>query len=117
MRTIIAGSRCVTNYNIIKTAIRKAVEYGIKPSCIISGGARGPDKLGERFAQEFGFPLEIFYADWDQFGKRAGYLRNEEMSRNADALIAIYDGTSKGTKHMIDIAKRDGLYVFVYEVL
>ena len=116
MRTIIAGSRSVKSYETVIAAIRKAVAFGIRPTCVISGGATGPDKLGEKFAKDFGFALEIFEADWNKYGKRAGYVRNEEMAEDSDALIAIWDGKSKGTKHMIDIAKRKGLYTFVYEV-
>jgi predicted Rossmann fold nucleotide-binding protein DprA/Smf involved in DNA uptake len=111
MRTIIAGSRGITDYEIVKKAITIAA---IPISVVISGGARGVDKLGERWAKEYKKPCEIYPADWDTHGKSAGYKRNQDMATKADALIAVYDGVSKGTAHMIDIARKAGLDVFVY---
>ena len=86
---------------------------------IISGGARGADTLGERFANEMGLEISRFIPDWDGLGKRAGYVRNAEMAKfavedgNYGVLIAFWDGQSRGTKHMIDLAKRYGLEVHV----
>lgn len=57
--------------------------------------------------------LTIFKADWDKHGKAAGFKRNTEMAKYADALIAFWDGKSKGTKHMIDTAKSHNLKVRV----
>lgn len=58
-------------------------------------------------------PCSIFPADWDRYGKAAGYLRNTEMAKNADALVAFWDGMSLGTRHMIETAKAHGLKVRV----
>lgn len=80
---------------------------------IVSGTANGADKLGEKYANEKGYLLKKFPADWDKYGKSAGFKRNVEMSNYADALIAFWDGKSKGTKHMIDLAKRYELKVKV----
>jgi hypothetical protein len=111
MRTIIAGSRSITNY----TEIIKAIALcGFKPTSIISGGARGVDNLGEKFGYDFNLPVFVYPANWKDHGKRAGYIRNSEMAKNADALIAIWDGKSKGTKHMIDIAVQRGLKIYVH---
>lgn len=109
MRTIIAGSRTITDYRLVLDAIR---ESGFEITAIVSGRARGVDTLGERFAKEHDIPLAPFPAKWDLYGKSAGYRRNEEMARNADALIAITTG-SVGTGHMIDIANQKGLKVYV----
>ena len=107
MRTIIAGSRKITDYKTVLNAIRKSIEIsGIRPTCIISGGANGIDKLGEKFAKEFEFPLEIHNAEWDKYGNKAGFVRNEQMALVSDALIAIWDGESKGTKHSIDLSTK-----------
>jgi len=114
MRTIIAGSRDGITYKDVKQAVKYA---GWNITCIISGGARGVDRHGEALADELNIPCEVFLAQWDTYGKSAGYKRNEEMAKNAEALIAVWNGKSKGTKHMIDIAKREGLKVFVYEVI
>jgi|ERR1039458_1423661 hypothetical protein len=76
-----------------------------KPTLIISGAARGADALGERWACEHAIPLVRMPADWDAHGRRAGYLRNLEMAKQAQALIALWDGTSRGTAHMIETAR------------
>jgi hypothetical protein len=80
---------------------------------VVSGTARGVDTLGERWANENNIKVSLWPAQWDIYGKSAGYRRNEQMSNNSDMLIALWDGSSKGTKHMIDIAKRKGLIVYV----
>lgn len=113
MKTIIAGSRGITDYLTVLKAIEQS-EFPVTE--IVSGSARGVDALGERFATEEKLPLYIFPADWNRYGKRAGYIRNELMAENADALIAVWDGKSRGTKNMIDIAGNKGLKVFVYRV-
>lgn len=113
MKTIIAGSRGIENYNTIAEAVNKS---GFNITEVVSGTARGVDKLGEEWANKNGIPVKRFPAKWDMHGKRAGYLRNEEMAKYADALIAVWDGKSKGTKHMIDTAKNMGLKVFMYEL-
>lgn len=110
MRTIIAGSRGITDPLIVSDAIDKS---GFEITTVISGGARGVDEAGEAWAVASGIDLEIFEADWKAHGKKAGFLRNCEMAASADALIAIWDGESRGTKHMIDEATRKGLKVFV----
>lgn len=69
--------------------------------------------MGEGWAKRKGIPVKRFPADWNQYGRRAGPLRNREMARYADALIAIWDGKSRGTRSMIDEALREGLEVYV----
>lgn len=110
MRTIIAGSRDITEIKSLTKALKNC---GWVPTVILSGAARGADYLGELYATMSTIPLEKYPADWDKYGKSAGYKRNEEMAKNADALIALWDGKSKGTKHMIDLAKQYGLQVYV----
>lgn len=80
---------------------------------IISGHASGADALGERYAQERGFLLETYPADWKVLGKADGPIRNAKMAEVADALIAFWDGKSRGTKNMIDTATKRGLKVAV----
>ena len=116
IKVIIAGTRDFNDYAFLK----KNVDYflqGINPNSeeieIVSGNARGADKLGERYAKEHNLPVKLFPANWDKYGKRAGYLRNQEMANYSDVLIAFWDEKSKGTKHMIDIAKKQGLTVIV----
>lgn len=73
---------------------------------VVCGCARGADTLGKQFAEELGLKVLEYPADWDKYGKRAGYIRNEEMAKISNALIAFWDGESRGTKHMIDLAKK-----------
>lgn len=112
-KVIIAGSRGFSNYKLLKEKCNqylreKRKDYNI---IIVSGHARGADLLGEKYAQDEGFPLEIYPADWKKFGKSAGFRRNEQMAEVADALIAFWDGKSHGTKHMIEIMENKNLLV------
>lgn len=113
MKVIIAGGRDFNDYKLLvdvcdhmlSTQDPKSIE-------IVSGCARGADKLGERYAEERGYKIKYFPADWEM-GKSAGYLRNKQMSEYADALIAFHDGFSKGTGHMINLAKEKELKIKV----
>lgn len=80
----------------------------------MSGKAKGPDSHGERWAYANDIPVDDYPADWDRHGKAAGAMRNEEMACNADALIAVWDGSSRGTADMIRRAKTKGLQVHVH---
>ncbi len=111
MKVIVAGSRTITDPQVIAAAINHS---GFRITEVVSGCARGVDQLGEAWARSQHIPVKQFPANWDQHGKRAGYLRNEQMSRYADALVAIWDGISSGTKHMIDSARERGLKVYVH---
>lgn len=91
--------------------------YNLTPDVILSGTAKGADKLGEVFAKAENVKLEQYPADWGKHGKSAGYKRNVEMAENADTLLVLWDGKSKGTKHMIDIAESKGLAVYVWRFL
>lgn len=114
MRTIIAGSRGITDPSVVPTAVAHAIGAGIVPTVVISGGARGVDALGEQWASSNGIPVERYPAEWGKYGKKAGTMRNVHMGNIATALIAVWDGKSTGTKHMIDFAKRHGLKVYVH---
>ena len=114
MKVIIAGSRSITEYTAIKYAVDKSA---FKITEVVSGCARGVDKLGERWAKEFAVPIKPFPAKWTEngyFDNSAGFKRNEEMAKYADALIAIWDGNSKGTANMMHWANRYNLKVFTY---
>lgn len=112
MKIIVAGSRDITNYAVVKKAILDS-GWIDKETEIVSGMARGVDMLAVRFAQERGLELAQFPADWHKYGKPAGMIRNEEMAQYADALIAIWDGRSFGTRGMIEIAKSYKLRMFI----
>jgi hypothetical protein len=110
MRVIIAGGRDIHDYNLVLDAIN---ECNFNIQAVVSGGAKGVDALGERYAESADVPLHIFEADWETHGRAAGPIRNRKMAENADALIAIWDGKSRGTKNMIETATKKGLLVFV----
>lgn len=119
LRVIIAGSRNFDNLSKLTTDVADILSKipmdSISKTRIISGTARGADQMGEQYARNAGYEISRFPADWDRLGKRAGYVRNDEMARfavadgNTGVLIAFWDGKSKGTKHMIGLAEKYGL--------
>ncbi len=111
MRTIIAGSRGITDSKVVEDAV---ISSGFSPTEVLCGTARGVDLLGKVLANQMGIPVKDYPADWDVDGRGAGYKRNIVMADNADALIAVWDGKSRGTKHMIDTANKKGLKVYVH---
>lgn len=118
MHIIIAGCRDFNDYQVVEKEVMDFIgKYIGKIEIeIISGGATGADALGERFAKEHGLPLKVIYADWKKYGRSAGPRRNEQMARMAGTLIAFWDGKSRGTKNMIDTAKKLGLRVKVVKI-
>lgn len=113
MRTIVAGSRDGVTQEDVDHAIENC---GWSPSIIISGTARGADTMGEDYAARHNIPVERFPANWKEYGRSAGAIRNKEMAKNAEALIAVWNGHSSGTDHMIRTAEIDGLKVYIYNV-
>ncbi|MEG3880505.1 DUF2493 domain-containing protein [Microcoleus sp. herbarium7] len=110
LKVIIAGSRDFNDYQLLKQNLGKILQrYTIDQIEIVSGGARGADRLGERYAKERGMILKIIPADWNEHGKSAGFKRNAEMATYATHCIAFWDGRSSGTKHMIDLARQYNL--------
>jgi len=116
MKIIIAGSRTITDYIYVKSAMENSPFIG-KITEIVSGGAKGVDKSGERWAKENNIPIKLFPANWRKYGMSAGYRRNEEMVNYADGLVAVWDNASAGTKHIIDRAKRKPIAVFIWSGL
>lgn len=114
-RVIIAGGRDFYNYLILKERCEYYLQSKMRTHnvIIVSGHASGADSLGEKFAIEHNLQCELHPADWKLHGKAAGPIRNAEMAEIANALIAFWDGKSRGTKSMIDIAKRKGLQVAI----
>ena len=113
MRAIVAGSRSIEDICLVSRAIR---ESGFPVKVIISGTARGVDQLGEEWAKKNNVKVERFPADWKTYGNYAGHVRNGEMARAADCLICIWDGSSKGSKNMIETAKKAGLKIFIHKI-
>ena len=113
MKTIIAGGRTITDYSLVLSAIGES-EFQI--SEVVSGMAPGVDTLAIQYAKENNLPLKEFHADWNKHKRAAGPIRNREMAEYGDALIAIWDGESRGTKNMIEEANKRGLHVFVKRI-
>ena len=115
MKVIIAGSRGIEDYELVKSAVEES-GFSEQITAVLSGRARGVDRLGEQWALEQGLEVLPFPAQWKRYGRRAGVLRNKFMVENADALIAIWDGKSRGTKNTIEEAKAKGLRVYVKKI-
>lgn len=116
MKTIIAGGRDITDYKPVMRAIKKAASVGIVIDELVCGMARGVDMTGYWFAKMARIPIKEFPADWDKHRKAAGPIRNEEMAKYADALIAVWDFESKGTADMIIRMRKYGKLLCVYDV-
>lgn len=111
MKVIIAGSRELRDYQTVKDAVENS-DFDVEE--VVSGGARGIDSLGETWAEYHDIPVESFEItdeEWQEKGKKAGPLRNGEMAEYADALIAIWDGQSRGTRSMLEKAYEEDIPV------
>lgn len=111
MKLIIAGSRDITDFTVLIDALVEVYDSGFLSESkviteIVSNNAKGPDRLGEEYAKRFSIAVKKFIPDWDGRGKSAGMQRNSEMGQYADAAVVLWDGKSRGTKHMIDVMRR-----------
>lgn len=105
MRIAVIGSRGFSDYSFLKEKLDE-LHSQINISLIVSGGARGADTLGEQYAKDSEIKTLIFPADWKKYGKRAGYIRNYDIIKNCDIVVAFWDGESRGTKHSLDLARK-----------
>lgn len=112
-KVIIAGGRDFNDYELLREKCDKYLSSKLLTHSIVilSGSARGADSLGERYAAEHNFQIQRFPANWEKDGKCAGFLRNKQMAEAADALVAFWDGRSRGTGHMISLARMRNLQV------
>lgn len=114
----IVGSRTFTNYPLLESDVNDII--GAENIAeIISGGANGADSLAEEYAEKHNIPMKVYPAKWDQYGKRAGFIRNVKIVEDSDVVIAFWDGKSKGTKHTIDECTRlkKQVHVILYKEL
>lgn len=129
MKTIIAGSRKIDveadnqeEYErlqkelFVKELADAVKDIDFEITEVVCGMAKGADLTGKDWAEENDIPVAKFPAKWKQFGNSAGPQRNIEMARYADALIALWDGSSRGTRHMIKVARMQGLKVHVHYI-
>jgi len=111
MKLIVAGGREFDDYELLERELNKLLKNEENVE-IVCGRARGADDLGDTYAINKGIPVKYFPADWNK-GPNAGYMRNSDMASYADSLIAFWNGSSRGTKHMINYATKKGLKVTV----
>lgn len=110
MKTIIAGSRSITDIEHVKRAIEKSTFVITE---VVTGLEYGPDLLGKEWAIDNNIPVKEFPSDWETNGRKAGIIRNKDMIKYAESLIAIWDGESRGTKTIINLARIQGLKIYV----
>lgn len=115
-RVIIAGSRTFTDYEKLEATMDELLRNQLPDVIVISGGAKGADELGERYAKAHDLNLIVYPARWREFGKAAGHIRNREMAGISRALVSFWDGQSPGTESMIEIAREKHLLVRVIDV-
>lgn len=116
MKIIVAGSRDFNDYELLKSRLSLCLKDAVDIE-IVSGTAKGADRLGELYANENNLKLKKFPADWNRYGKQAGYLRNKQMVEYATHCICFWDGKSKGTKMMIDLANKNNLKTEIVKFL
>ena len=117
-RVVIAGCRDYNDYDEAKSFIDYCLSNIRKENeiVIVSGGARGADAIGERYATENGFKIEKYPADWQTYGRCAGPIRNRQMAEICDYVICFWDQKSKGTKSMINYAHKCGKPVKIKKI-
>ena len=124
IRIIIAGGRKFNDYDKLKECMEKWKKKNLKIKeddkvTVVCGCADGADTLGKKYAEEVGWNVELFPANWNILGKSAGILRNKEMAKYAEGgdigyLVAFWNGKSRGTHNMIDTALQHSLPVTIY---
>ena len=107
---LVAGSRTFNDYALLKNKLDAILSNHAPYVTIVSGGAKGADALAEQYADECGYEKKIFFANWDLYGKRAGYLRNRQMHEYISqfenrGIVCFWDGKSKGTSQNFQLAK------------
>lgn len=118
-KVIVAGGRDFADYAYMKEKLDEVFnalgDLDSHPVEIISGMAKGADTLGIRYAEEHQLTMVLYPANWKNYPRMAGILRNMNMLVTATHLVALWDGKSHGTKHMIEIAKEKGIPVWIYK--
>jgi len=112
-KIVIAGSRSFNDYKTLSN-VCNVLFKNISEIEIVCGEAYGADKLGRKYAEEHNLLIKSFPANWDKYGKSAGYIRNKEMAKYCDNAIIFWDGVSKGSNHMIKLCKEFNKDVLVY---
>lgn len=114
-RVVVAGTRKFDDYKRLSYELDKFLK-GKENVTIVSGTARGADRMGEQYAAEHGIKLERFPAEWGIYHKGAGPIRNMKMVQSADAVVAFWDKESSGTKNIIDCARQEHIPCIVINI-
>lgn len=113
-KLIVAGSRDFNNYQFLREKLDHLLQNVKEDIEIVSGRAKGADMFGEAYANERGYKIAKFPADWT-IGKTAGFIRNEDMAKYANACVVFWLNNSRGTKHMIDMSQKYNLKLRIYK--
>ena len=110
MKLAIIGSRTFNDFPLLLDYLTSyffnSLPRVFRFDTVISGGAAGADRLGERFADDYEIEKQIFKPEWDKYGKSAGFKRNQQIVDACDIVLAFWNGESKGTQDTIEKAKR-----------
>lgn len=114
IKVSVTGSRSITDENIVFKILTSINDrYSIELT--IHGGAIGVDSIAEKFCNKNNISTKIIIPEWEKLGKKAGMVRNTLIINEADLVVAIYDGNSKGTKNAIDMAIRNKKNIMTFD--
>jgi hypothetical protein len=109
VRIAVVGSREYPNMPLVRDTIRLLPRSAV----VVSGAARGVDRTAADAAREYGLAVTEYPANWNAYGKTAGFIRNQQIVDDADCLIAFWDGKSNGTAHSVNLARKKGIPYFI----
>jgi len=112
MRWALVGSREYRDLQAVREVVRL---FPARGTVIVSGGARGVDQAAAEEAKKLGLPVVEYLPDWHRHGRAAGMIRNRQIVANADAVIAFWDGQSRGTRHTVELANKVGIPVYLFK--
>jgi hypothetical protein len=111
MKVAVIGSRNFNDYEKVKQVLSTK-----NITLLVSGGAKGADTLGQKYAEEHDIETKIFLPDWEKYGKKAGFLRNSDIINESELVIAFWDGVSKGTLDSLKKAKKENKNILIINI-
>lgn len=120
MRVLVCGSRTYGAEGPELDAMTSLLWGLAESDTVVHGGAKGADTTAGLIAMDWGCPVEVFRAEWDKHGKAAGFIRNQQMLDSGVSLVMAFVNKplvdSKGTAHMVSLARKAGVRTIVVEV-